>query len=134
MKLTRNQKGAALLEFAIVLPLVSILLCGMVEFGLLYYNKQVITNASREGARAGIVLTIQESEVRTIVKNYANNRLIGLKTAMTIGDGDINITKSGSDVRVAVTVPYQFLTSQIIGTGASVNISGITVMREENAS
>ena len=53
--LRHNQKGAALLEFAIILPFLLVLVFGMIEFGLIAYNKQVITNASREGARWAIV-------------------------------------------------------------------------------
>jgi hypothetical protein len=49
-----GQKGAAAVEFAVVLPLLVLLLFGSIEFGLLLYNQEVITNASREGARAGI--------------------------------------------------------------------------------
>jgi Flp pilus assembly protein TadG len=47
----RDQNGGAAVEFAIILPLLIALLFGIVEFGLLLYNKQIITNASREGAR-----------------------------------------------------------------------------------
>ena len=54
-RIITDQKGGALIELAIVLPLLVLLLIGAVEFGILYYNKQVITNASREGARAGII-------------------------------------------------------------------------------
>jgi Flp pilus assembly protein TadG len=46
----RDQNGGAAVEFAIILPLLIALLFGIVEFGLLLYNKQIITNASREGA------------------------------------------------------------------------------------
>ena len=53
--ITKNQKGAAIVEFAIVLPLILMFLFGILEFGLLMYNKAMITNASREGARLGIV-------------------------------------------------------------------------------
>lgn len=49
-----TERGAALVEFALVFPILLLLLMGIVEFGLLFYNKQVLTNASREGARAGI--------------------------------------------------------------------------------
>ena len=52
---TKRQSGQALVELALVLPLLLILAFGIVEFGLLMYNKAVITNASREGARVGIV-------------------------------------------------------------------------------
>ena len=51
----KEQKGAALVEFAIVLPLILLLIFGMIEFSILFDNQAVITNASREGARFGIV-------------------------------------------------------------------------------
>ena len=51
----KNQNGAALIEFAIIFPLLVLLVMGAIEFGLLCYNKQVIINASREGARTGII-------------------------------------------------------------------------------
>ena len=50
-----NQKGATAVEFAIVLSLLITLIFGIIEFGLFIFNRQVITNAAREGARAGIV-------------------------------------------------------------------------------
>ena len=53
-----NQKGAAIVEFAIILPLLLLLIFGMIEFSLLMYNKAMITNASREGARRGIVYRV----------------------------------------------------------------------------
>ena len=52
----KDQNGAALVEFAIALPLLILLLFGIVEFGLLLYNKHILTNACRAGARAGIVV------------------------------------------------------------------------------
>ncbi|MGD8892889.1 MAG: pilus assembly protein, partial [Desulfobacterales bacterium] len=54
--LIEDQNGATVVEFAIILPLLIVFLFGIIEFGLLLYNKQVITNASREGARAGLVV------------------------------------------------------------------------------
>jgi len=50
-----TQHGAAAVEFALLLPFLAVLVFGIIEFGLLLYNQQVITNASREGARAAIV-------------------------------------------------------------------------------
>jgi hypothetical protein len=54
----KNNRGVAIVEFAIVLPLLAILLFGIIEFGFIIYNKAMITNASREGARIGIVYRI----------------------------------------------------------------------------
>jgi Flp pilus assembly protein TadG len=53
-----NQRGAALVEFAIVLPLLLLLVFGIIEFGFLLYDQAVITNASREGARKGVVTAV----------------------------------------------------------------------------
>ena len=50
-----SQKGAAMVEFALILIPLLLITFGIIEFGLLMYNQQVLTNASREGARAGIV-------------------------------------------------------------------------------
>ena len=50
-----GQRGASAVEFAIVLPVLLLLLFGTIEFGVLFFNKAVITNASREGARRGVV-------------------------------------------------------------------------------
>jgi hypothetical protein len=58
---TRGQRGAAMIEFALVLPLLLIVLLGTVEFSFILYNKAMITNASREGARLGIVYEIDGS-------------------------------------------------------------------------
>ena len=51
----QEENGAAAVELAILLPFLAVLVFGIIEFGLLLYNQQVITNASREGARAAIV-------------------------------------------------------------------------------
>jgi Flp pilus assembly protein TadG len=52
---TVSQGGVSALEFTIIAPLLFVLIFGLVEFGIIFYDKAMITNASREGARAGIV-------------------------------------------------------------------------------
>ena len=77
----KEQKGAALVEFAIVISLLVILVFGIIEFGLLIYNQAIITNASREGARAGI-RGADTTTIQTIAETYCQNRLI------TFGNND----------------------------------------------
>jgi Flp pilus assembly protein TadG len=56
MKTTiKNQQGVAAVEFALILFPLVLLVFGTIEFSTLLYDKAMITNASREGARAGIV-------------------------------------------------------------------------------
>jgi Flp pilus assembly protein TadG len=50
-----NQNGAAMVEFAIVLPLLLILVFGIIEFSVMFYDKAMLTNATREGTRAAIL-------------------------------------------------------------------------------
>jgi hypothetical protein len=52
---TLGQSGASAIEFALVLPVLLLILFGIVEFSVLFYDKAMLTNASREGARLAIV-------------------------------------------------------------------------------
>jgi Flp pilus assembly protein TadG len=84
----RGEQGAAAVEFAIVLPLLLVILFGIVEFGLLLYDQAMITNASREGARSGVVYRfnygtspgyydpLSQSEVQDVVNAYLGTFLV----------------------------------------------------------
>jgi Flp pilus assembly protein TadG len=111
----RCQKGVAAIEFAIVLPLLMMIVFGIIEFGLLMYDKQVITNASREGARIGISDgVVSDAEIEAVVDNYVLNNLITFGsptppvTAIVPG-GDRTGTSFGDDLTVTVTYSYDFL-------------------------
>jgi Flp pilus assembly protein TadG len=52
-RLTTEQHGAALVEFALVAPLLLVIVAGIVDFGFLFQRYEVVTNAAREGARLG---------------------------------------------------------------------------------
>jgi Flp pilus assembly protein TadG len=51
----RSERGAALVEFALVVPLVLLLLFGVIEFGVVWSNQIAVRQGVREGARAGVV-------------------------------------------------------------------------------
>jgi Flp pilus assembly protein TadG len=138
-----SQKGASLVEFALVLPLLMLILWGMIEFGLLLYNKQVITNASREGARAGIVAQaprVSNGQIVGVVNSYCASYLI------SFGGAGLNVTTDpatpvtasfGDPLTVTVTYPYQFLVFQNIantffgGSFGTITLTAVTVMRYE---
>ncbi len=50
-----DQRGAELLEFALVMPLLLVLTAGIIDFGLLFRDYEVVTNAAREGARVAVL-------------------------------------------------------------------------------
>ena len=55
--MTKKQSGTSAVEFALVLPFLLIIIFMTIDFGFMVYKKAIITNASREAARYGTVLT-----------------------------------------------------------------------------
>lgn len=132
-----DRKGASAIEFAIILPVLVVLLFGALEYGLLIYNQQVITNAGREGARAGIT---GATNIDQIVKNYCDGRLMTWADG-TWHDGDGNppdVTTSGvggvfpNDLTVTVRYIHNFLVAGIIGFDQK-TLENATVMKMEKS-
>ena len=144
---TKSQNGGALLEFVVVLPLLLILVAGAVDFGMLFYNKQVLTNASREGARAGIVLEEDETVnkvnlINDIVTAYCEDRLLNDEgTEIAVTTAGPSAWQYPEDLTVTVTLSkYKLLLSPLLNimklsTGheeiAVSTISASTTMRME---
>jgi Flp pilus assembly protein TadG len=152
----RDEKGGSLIEFAVIAPLLFVIVFGIIEFGLLIYDKAMITNASREGARSGIVFdtnlrnsngTIIFSAVRTkvnaVVVNYCSTHLISLgggsgsPSSINVAPVDID---GSPGIQVNVTYPYQFMVLRPIvelmlhgstGIPGSITLGAETVMRLE---
>lgn len=62
-----NQKGQALVEMALILPLLLLLLFGIFEFSRIYSAQLIVTHSAREGARAAAVGTL-DAEVEDLMK------------------------------------------------------------------
>ena len=63
-KLIKNSKGASVVEFALILPLLVMMVFGIFQFGIAYNNWIALTHAAREGARLAAVGQYEESRVR----------------------------------------------------------------------
>lgn len=108
---SKLQRGAQAIEFALVLPFFLILLLLIIDFGFLVFNKAVITNASREAARSGTVVTgasWSPAAVSQVACNYARGLLIstsdGTRTASCTGTADPTISVANPNGHV----PPQF--------------------------
>jgi Flp pilus assembly protein TadG len=76
----RGRKGQALAEFALILPILFLLIAGIVEFGRGWNIKQAVTDAAREGARYTVVVdTRTMGDVEDLIKQRLN--LAGIDTA-----------------------------------------------------
>jgi Flp pilus assembly protein TadG len=129
-----NERGASAVEFALVLPVLMLILFGTIEFGMVMYSREVLTNASREGARAGIVQQIPKPSAGAI-QNVVTNYLAG--TGITMANVTLPIGVAGAggvfpnDLTVTVQYRYDFFVPAILGLGTSINLSAQTVMRHE---
>src|SRR5919109_3780615 len=71
-KLAKNQRGAALIETAVTIPIILLISVAIFEFGRAYQTWQVLTNAAREGARVAVINGTTDSQVTDAVRNYMN--------------------------------------------------------------
>lgn len=72
-KFKKNEKGQSLVEFALVLPILILLILGMVEFGWILNGQITLTSAAREGARAAIVCENPEAAQTAAITAVTNS-------------------------------------------------------------
>ncbi len=70
MKRLKSERGAALLEAAITIPLLLLIAVGIFEFGRAFQTWQILTNAAREGARLAVLPDPTPGVVETRVREY----------------------------------------------------------------
>lgn len=127
-----NRLGAAATEFAVVAPIMILLTMGMIEVGRMVMVKQIMVNASREGARLGVLPGVSNADVVTRVENeLANSSISGVTTTVT--PANLATAAAGTQVQVTVTIPA----SQISWVpnplfSISKNITASTTMRRES--
>ena len=101
-----RRRGAALVEFAVIAPIFLTLVGGMIELGRAIVVVQILTNASREGARiAGYDTTTSASTVTSAVNTYLTNESISGATT-TVSPSSLSSVADGSQVSVTVSIPY----------------------------
>ncbi len=104
-----QRRGTALIEFSLVLPMLLAIIFGIIEFSIVFYDKAVITNASREAARAGIAYTIPRqttAQIQAIAVGYCGNSLISFTSATP---PTVTVTGTGvTGTSLKVTVNYTY--------------------------
>jgi Flp pilus assembly protein TadG len=122
----KSQNGQSLVEFALVLPLLVLLLFGIMDFGRIFHAYLTIDHAGREAARAASI-----GKDNTTVKSTAVNGATGL--ALTVGQVGVTpaTRTSGTDVTVTIIYPITFLTPVIGSIVGPITLEDTTVMRVE---
>jgi Flp pilus assembly protein TadG len=131
----QNERGAAAVEFALLLPVLLTILYGIIEFGMIMYGREVVTNASREGARAGIIQVSPKptsGEITTIATNYLTG------TGINPSQVTIAVTGAGgaSPAMLTVTATYNYpwlvpYIPTVLGLPSPLPITMSTTMRNE---
>lgn len=127
-----NRRGAAAVEFAVVAPVFLLFALGMIEYGRMVMVQQVITNASREGARVAVLDGSTPTDVEGIVNQYlASGSISG--AAITITPTNLDAVEFGEPITVTVDVPFSqvsWLPSPMYLGGTT--LSATTVMGRES--
>lgn len=121
----RGDEGAAAVEFALVLPLLVLLVFGIIDFGRLYYEQITLTDAAREGVRV-VALQGTLATATTTVQNAAGDTGVSVQATPTT----LPCT-AGQTVTVTATESFSFLTPlpDLAGfTGVS-SVTGKAAMR-----
>ena len=129
LKLLKNEKGQALVEFALVLPVLLMLLCGIIDFGWLYYNQITLNNAAREGARYAVIHYDPSIDWKGESESRMINNMVGVKSATAIVSDPV-----GQQITASVTASPKILTgftSVIIGK-RTITLHASCTMRLEN--
>ena len=136
--LLQSERGAELIEFALVAPILILLISGIFDFGMLFRTYEAVTNAAREGARVAVLPNYKEPDVQARVDAYlAASGLTATHPAPTaVPEAVVTPAGTFSAVRVTVQYPYQFAVLGAVGAvfGGSfgtVPLQAVTVMRTE---
>jgi Flp pilus assembly protein TadG len=130
----RSERGSAVIETALAIPLVLLVGVGVLELGRAYQTSQMLTNAAREGARVAAALPNPAAgAVDAKVREY-------LQTDGLLSDATVGVNVNGSEV--TVSYPFQFVVlqpvAQLLVSGsmvdAPIRVTARSVMRNEAGS
>ncbi|MEE1137978.1 MAG: TadE/TadG family type IV pilus assembly protein [Acutalibacteraceae bacterium] len=131
----KGEDGQAMVEFALILPIFLLILCGIIDFGWLFYNQLSLNNACREGARYAVVNTAEGNGTQAIINHIEN-----ATTTVFANDGvriDVEYTTpsdpTAGDVTVSMEADISFFTP-VLSTvlGSERTITSTVVMKVES--
>jgi Flp pilus assembly protein TadG len=131
----KRENGQAMVEFAIILPLLILLLCGIVEFGWIFMNQSLLDNANRETTRFMTMSYDGSASVST------NNAVALAKMKEVLGSSVLSgssltltytIDTTTNSITVYTTYPLKTLTPVMpFATNGIITIDSQTTMRIE---
>ncbi len=129
----RGERGQSLVEFAVLFPILLLMLAGIAEIGFMYITAYTVENASREGARMAVTLnTLETNDARVIGRVEDLIPATGFYTGFHGGTTNNGISDCSINDQVTVTVTgnYNFVALKLLGL-TSIQLSFPTTMRYE---
>jgi Flp pilus assembly protein TadG len=124
----RERRAAVAVELAVISPLLFALLFGIIEFGWMFTVQHTMVNASREGARLGVLEGVTVEEIETRTREFLAPMGLDDRVAIEITEA----TFPDPFVTVRVTVPREnvSLVGDFFGFAGGI-VEGRTTMRKE---
>jgi Flp pilus assembly protein TadG len=137
--LRKNERGAALLETAITIPIILLISVGIFEFGRAYQTWQVLTNAAREGARIAILAEKTDTDVQNIVKKYMQDGGLPKYASATITVERTVPMGPSTASKITIGYPFNFMVLNGViklvtpksSTGSPITMQSVALMRNE---
>lgn len=106
----RKPRGAAVVEFALVLPLLLTIVFGTIEWGYYFFTREIVINSAREGARAGTLQytppTSATAEAISTATSYLGSAGLTVARATVSAAPASGTCPAGSScIRVQYTLP-----------------------------
>lgn len=124
-----SESGASMAEFALVFPLLVIVVFGIVEFGIAFTKAQAIEAAAREGARLASIAPTTVAEVETRVDEALAGIPMASPPTVTVSPGPC-ANRPGEKVTVVVTAQH-LLNIPLVLSNQAVTLNGTAVFRCE---
>lgn len=95
-----DSRGAAVIEFALILPLLMIMLAGILDYGQIHFTRLTMTNAAREGARVGVTLPEANAQAAAVAaaSSYLSSAHVDAVVTATVP------SQANPSVTVTVTI------------------------------
>jgi Flp pilus assembly protein TadG len=98
----RGERGAAAVEFAILLPVLIAIVCGTIDWGYYFFQREILVNASREGARTGSLQGMTSTDAVTAAESY-------IKASLDLSRATVATNVNGSGGACPATPPTSCL-------------------------
>ncbi|KZE92013.1 hypothetical protein AVP42_02916 [Agromyces sp. NDB4Y10] len=122
----RHEDGAAAVEFALVVPLLLIILLAIISLGWVFNQQLTLTQAAREGAR---IIAVEPDDAAAIAEAEARiNGMVGAGATITYPT-TCSESVEDDEITVRVEAPIEDLTGWLAAIGAQTTLAGVGSMR-----